>query len=89
MDTNVITKDTKGSKDILGTAQHFDASDNHLELSKAARKFNKRNDRALARKLRCLVAVSKLDRLSRDLHFISKAACRSIRTTSNFSASAN
>ena len=47
------------------------ASDNHLELSKAARKFNKRNDRALARKLRCLVAVSKLDRLSRDLHFIS------------------
>ena len=71
MDTNVITKDTKGSKDILGTAQHFDASDNHLELSKAARKFKKRNDRAPARKLRCHVAVSKLDRLSRDVHFIS------------------
>jgi hypothetical protein len=71
MDTNVITKDAQGSNDTLSTALHFDASDNHLELSKADAKFNKRNDRAPARKLRCHVAVSKLGRLSRDVHFIS------------------
>jgi hypothetical protein len=64
MDTNDMI--TKGcSNDTLGTAQNFDASANHLELRKAAAKFNKRNDRAPARKLRCHVAASKLDRLSR------------------------